>query len=199
MIDSSSIREEEIHHLLALNPHVLLDCFTHPSPLLRKSLTKFRLGNEFTTDFALVAGHSMRYECILIELESPSDRLFTKSGIPAKKLVSAIKQISDWNTWISKNGSFFRSELARRLVETARLDLSGEKQRTTFAGAHQIELLDRGFVALNPIKLEFKIVIGRRRFLSREDNERRASLCQMAESLEIVTYDRLLDFALEPE
>ena len=189
-----------MQQLLTLNPWILLDCFTPPSPLLRASLAKFRLGNEFTTDFVLVTGHSMRYECVLIELESPIDRLFSKSGIPARKLVSAIKQVGDWNAWISKNGPFFRQELARGLGDMAKSDLSGEAQRTTYAGAHQIGLLDRaGFIALYPMRFEFKIILGRRHFLSKADNERRASLCQLAESLEIVTYDRLLDTVLTPE
>ena len=196
-------REEDVQQFLTKHLWILLDSFAFPWAV-REGIPKFKLGNEFVTDFLVVTGQSFRYEFILVEIEPPNESLFTKAGTPAKRLSQAVKQVSDWNGWIAHNTTFFRREVVRSLRE---IDASlSKEERWTRGIEHGVDQIDpdsRGakkfFPPTYPPSVAFKIIIGRRDGLSTEDNERRASLCQMAgNSLEIVTYDRLIQAATSP-
>lgn len=195
-------REEDVQQFLASHPWILLDCFAFPWAV-RHCVPKFKFGNELVSDFLLVSGQSFRYEFILLELEPPMEPLFTQDGVIAKRLNQAMKQVADWNRWIGANGAFFRREVARAL----RADSQRDKEEGHFGqleyGADQIDpegQEGRQFPPANhPPRVEYKIIIGRRSTLSPEDNERRASICQLGgEAVEIVTYDRLLQATETP-
>ena len=189
-------REEDVQQFLASHAWILLDCFTFPWAV-RHCVPKFKFGNELVSDFLLVSGQSLRYEFMLLELEPPMEPLFTRDGVVAKRLNQAMKQVADWNRWIGANGAFFRREVARELMADSRRDKDEGRFGMLEYGARQIDpegQQARHFPPANhPPRVVYKIVIGRRSTLSPEDNERRASICQLGgEAVEIVTYDRLL-------
>src|SRR5436305_691226 len=101
-----SSREEDAQEYLAGHPEILLSAFTLRWRV-RECIPKFRFGAEFVSDFVLVEGQSWRYHITLIELEPPTEKVYTRDGKFAKRLNGAIGQISDWLNWIDENESYF--------------------------------------------------------------------------------------------
>jgi hypothetical protein len=73
--------------------------------------SKIKLGDQFVVDFAGFDKSSVGPEWYLIEIESPTCRMFTKAGRQSAKLTHTIQQLSDWRTWVDEN-----LESARRLM-----------------------------------------------------------------------------------
>lgn len=182
-----SPREEDSQRFLVANPWILTTALAPPAlgghP--QDCIAKFRFGNEFVSDFVIVYGSSYHYDVILIELEPPTERPFTKDGKYANRLNGALAQVSDWQAWIYENETFFRRSLAL---------LMSSKYAAGQVGGREYERS----IATPGIRGRFftssKVIVGRRSMLSRRDNERRATvLDQSNKRLEIVPYDRLLD------
>ena len=93
--------EEAVQVFLAENP-ILLDATAV------KVLPKHKLGAEFVTDFVIQLPND-RY--ILVEIEAPKHKLFTKSGDPTKELTHAQRQVEDWQGWLSENMAYARNNL----------------------------------------------------------------------------------------
>lgn len=75
-------------------------------------ISKFKLGSEYESDFVKITdrrSYGVEYE--FIEIEKPSSQLFTKDGIPAKDLNTAIQQIRDWKRFLREDKVFFRKFL----------------------------------------------------------------------------------------
>lgn len=70
--------------------------------------SKIRLGSEYEVDFAFFDTGSFGPEWNLVEIESPSKKMFTKSGDPTAALTHAIQQIRNWHTWIHENLDYAR-------------------------------------------------------------------------------------------
>jgi hypothetical protein len=74
------------------------------------SISELRLGAEYRVDLVRTADRgSYGFEYELIELESPNSPLFTRAGIPSKRLNTALQQIRDWRRWIDQ----YREEAKR--------------------------------------------------------------------------------------
>jgi hypothetical protein len=80
-------------------------------------LDRPRLGSEFVPDFLLASITSVGFRWAMVELESPNEKPLTKSGLPAKKLAEALKQIRDWRTWLTDNVAYARGELGLKDIE----------------------------------------------------------------------------------
>jgi hypothetical protein len=80
-------------------------------------LDRPRLGSELIPDFLLASITSVGFRWAMIELESPNERALTKTGLPAKKLAEALKQIRDWRTWLTDNVAYARGELGLKDIE----------------------------------------------------------------------------------
>ncbi len=101
--------ERPLQAFLAEHPELLgplaepggdLWCFDRP-----------RLGSELIPDFLLASDSSSGLRWTLIELEGPNEPTLTKSGVPARKLAGAMKQIRDWRGWLRDNISYARDQL----------------------------------------------------------------------------------------
>jgi hypothetical protein len=66
------------------------------------------LGAEHVPDFIIGAKSSLGYEWTIVELESPTRRMFNKNGDPTQALNHAIRQIADWRSWLSVNLDYAR-------------------------------------------------------------------------------------------
>jgi hypothetical protein len=83
----------------------------HPQPLVvplggghgRWAIPQQRLGSEFVPDFVIAEKSSVGFEWVAIELESPRARMFTTRGDPSRQLNHAIRQVSEWRTWLKNN------------------------------------------------------------------------------------------------
>ncbi len=92
------LREEE--YLLFLKQHpVFLDS------LAADVIPKQALGIEMVTDFVL-----RRYDSkyILVEIEKPQDRLFTRSNDFTSDFTHALGQVLDFQQWVDSNGAYAR-------------------------------------------------------------------------------------------
>jgi Domain of unknown function (DUF4263)/Leucine rich repeat variant len=174
-----SPKEEICQSFLALNTEILT--FTFKRDLC---LPKFRFGNEFVSDFVLFTGSSLGYEITLVEIEPPTAKAFTKKGKYARRLNDAIGQINDWFVWISQNEDYF--------LRTLFAAISASQKDSLFARWFDSNVslgLHRGRAIVDA-----KVIIGRRHFLSEQDNMRRAAIYHSSNrTIEITHFDRLLN------
>ena len=150
---------------------------------------EFSLGGNHVVDFLILSEDSGGWHTVLIELESPNERPFTKKGIPAKALAKGLAQLGEWKIWIGKNDPSFREHLSslvevRYLPEEPRSPSDYQRANPTIRDPHT--MIDKHYI----------VVVGRRRlFCGSNVQERRQQLRD--EGKEIVSYDRLLDKARE--
>lgn len=101
--------EEVIHQFLANHSYffnTLIRLFDS-SPLY----SKIKLGSDFELDFCFMDPSSFGPNWVFIEIERPEHKLFNKSGDPSSKLSHAIRQVQDWQYWVSDNISYARSTM----------------------------------------------------------------------------------------
>lgn len=96
--------EEDVHEFLATHSYFFNGILRlyGASPLY----SKIRLGSEFVVDFVWFDSGSVGPEWHLTEIEHPEKKLFTSSGDPTAHLTHAIRQVLDWQDWISRNLSY---------------------------------------------------------------------------------------------
>lgn len=66
-------------------------------------ISQLPLGSEYRPDFAFVVETSRGSKIHLIEIESPSLHIFTKSGNFSQEYNHALQQLHDWNGWCREN------------------------------------------------------------------------------------------------
>lgn len=130
-------------------------------PLDNVVLTKFRLGEKFVADFAFAREDSHGIRWHLIEIEQPSDTLFTKAGELTKWVHHGLRQLHDWHDWFTTSLDYIRRNFpfARQM---AKHGLLTEPHMT--------------------------LIIGRRATIA---PERRLLLERTPPGVRIMTYDRL--------
>lgn len=101
---SNESSEEIIHQFIADNIYFLLN-----TPVLDHllAISKPRFGEKYVGDFALYGSCNGPW-WTFIEIEKPSDKLFTGKGDYSQKLFHAIRQVNDWKTWIMTNHDYFQ-------------------------------------------------------------------------------------------
>jgi hypothetical protein len=120
-----------------------------------------------------VRSFSIPYHCIFVELESPIAKQFTKSGVCSAKLNQAIRQVTEWQYWLKTHIDEFCLSFPSKLTKY-REDQLAINLRSAF--------------------FTFKILIGRRSFLTTKNREYVASFFNSHHGgIEITTYDRILD------
>lgn len=161
MLGDKDLKEQDYHEFLRDTPFFFLA--SDQSYLV---VSKLRMGGDYETDFVVVEeGYSDGTEYVLVEIESPHDRLFDSKGNPSSKFNSALQQIRDWKRFIKSNSDFTRKYLP------------------------SVPLAYR----TNKIKIRYRIVIGRRN-ISQEDLEKRNQISEN-ENVEIMSFDRLTERA----
>jgi len=70
-----------------------------------------RLGSRFAPDFVIGEQHASRSCWTLVELESPSVRLFTRSGDATRALLHATSRIRGWRDWLHDHSRYAREHL----------------------------------------------------------------------------------------
>jgi hypothetical protein len=144
---------------------------THPQLLIQLLTTgrgafvlpKVRLGSEYEADFLIAYEASGGLVWCAVELESPRAKVFTKKGDPSAILYHALRQISDWREWFSRNRDY--AERPRKLRGLGLTDIDPE--------------------------LPGLIIIGRGSDIDKEETLRRRRLTR-DNRVQIETYDWLL-------
>lgn len=162
--------ESEIQKYLQEHPYIL-NSVIHPD---MRIYPKFKLGSEYECDFINYFELSTHSETTIIELKLPSAKLLTKSNIPTKDLNLALSQVSKYMSWIRDNEIYFRKRL---------LNIS------TVKSIFYKNIMRYG----NLIKSI--IIIGRRdQYNENEDLFRQDVFKTTYGSIEIVSYDRLIEY-----
>jgi len=108
-----SVVEEFKELVTSINIEAPLQTFlTENPPLLTLEAARvwpqFKLGDDYITDFVLELGFQ---EYVLVEIEAPSRKLFTKNGDATADLNHAIQQVEDWLRWIETAASYAQAKL----------------------------------------------------------------------------------------
>ncbi len=94
---ASKPKEEKVQQFFEQHPHLLPGLADyHNGPYAKIVITKFPLGIDFITDFAFISQNSQMIQLTLVELESPSKKLFRKDGRPSRDYIDARQQLTDW-------------------------------------------------------------------------------------------------------
>lgn len=94
-------REEEYHKFLASNPVFL-------NPLASQLISKHKLGDDFITDYVL---ETLTGDYIAVEIEKPSDAIFTRSNDFTCEFTHAFGQTIDFIEWIEQNIAYAQKKL----------------------------------------------------------------------------------------
>lgn len=143
---------------------------------------EFKIGTKYIVDFIILSANSGCWNVTLIEMQSHKDKIFLKDGTASKGLREAQKQVQEWEMWLDNHKFEFRESIAD--LAKGHAAYCSNAIRHTHA---ETELRDPKVV----VCFYFKILIGRRDFLDEDTNQRRSKFG----NIEVVTFDRLLDYA----
>ncbi len=152
--------EAAMQTFLEQNPQILIQHIAGGYD--RWVIPKKRLGAEHETDFLIAEKDAVGYTWYAVELERPQAKLFTSHGDPSAALTHALRQISDWRSWLSHNRDY-----STRAPEQAGL----------------------GLTDIDP-ELEGLLIIGRETDVDKRTAERRRRLAR-EHRIKINTYDWL--------
>ncbi|MDZ4688856.1 MAG: DUF4263 domain-containing protein [Planctomycetaceae bacterium] len=155
-------RERELQAYFELQPMALIQHLAGGHG--RYVIPQKRLGSEHVTDFMIGHCHSGGFEWQAVEIESPTKKMFTKTGDPTKELNHAIRQILDWRAWLKRNQNYAANPL------------------------------DQGGLGLTDVdcNLPGLILIGRRATTDPKTHDRRRQMVTQL-NVQIHTYDFLID------
>ena len=128
-------------------------------------ISKPNLSGTFTRipDFMWIAGDSATITPVLVEIEAPAKRWFTKSGKPTAHFTQARHQLTEWKTWFQQpeNEQVFRG---------------------TYLAHYRVQM---------PIKPLFVLVFGRRNEALDDENARSNRAAMQNPDEFFMTFDRL--------
>lgn len=104
---SKNENEETFQKFFNTKPNLLFRTTPASGDTVAGFLVKPPIGNFHKADFAVFTIGQGGCGITLIEIERPSDNLFTQKLTPAAKLQTALGQVDDWSQWINKNKSTF--------------------------------------------------------------------------------------------
>lgn len=183
---SSTSGERAIHAFLKKNPVLVINSFSRAWNA-NICTSEFPFGNNWRADHLVLSADSGMWHAAFIELESPNSKLYLKDGTPSRTLRVAQRQIEDWKDWARVNEPYLRAQFSsifRKYRTAAQCGVSNHNLAQT-------EITDPNTV----IGFDFHIVIGRRRMLLPDEQQRRARQSAYWGGPEIATYDRLVDCA----
>jgi hypothetical protein len=109
--------EEIFQRFLGKNPHFLFRLAPSTDDSNLGILAKPPISNFNFVDFAIFSVSQGGCRVFLVEIERPSDTLFTKKLTPAIKLQTALGQIHEWNEWLKNNRQTFFNTAFKLLKE----------------------------------------------------------------------------------
>lgn len=99
MINRQKITEDEIQDFFEKNFSIIID------QKIKKLIPKKSFGGEKFPDFIAVL---TREDYLIIEIEKPTDRIYTTKGDPSEKFAHAEQQVRDYLKWANENKEFLR-------------------------------------------------------------------------------------------
>ena len=168
--------EEQMQKFIEERPQFVLGLFGQGDDCDLAFLTKPSIGTGYRADFAILNVNQGGCRITLIELERPSERLFTKKGTPAKTLQSALGQIQDWHEWITPNKQTFVSDTLNAAKALPLFPERSPNRGFRLRSSEGIESAWRAFGGYKDPFVNYGIVIGR---WSELDDQHRSRLVSM--------------------
>jgi len=106
---NAAVSEAPLQRFLEQNPLVLVRYLAGEHT--RWVIPGLRLGSRFAPDFVIGEQHARRSHWTLIELESPSVKLFTREGDISRALGHAVGRIRGWRGWLHDHERYAREHL----------------------------------------------------------------------------------------
>lgn len=182
LLDSART-ERSIMAWLKKNPLVL----SKTLPFVRYVAAEFPFGSDFRADFVALGPFSGGCDVHFVELEPPSECLFTKAGIPARRLAGAVAQVDAWRSFVEQNRYCVIRDLSKFV-----------RYRELIFNDSEFEPMDHtGAPIYSPavwLRWAFVIIIGRRDGHTAEQLAKKAAF-RTHHAIEVMTYDRLLTAA----
>lgn len=185
----TAVNERQLLSFFAKHPHAIYWTLCNQGGHCRYAFKEFPLGSRHVADFVLLNSYSGVWEVKFVELEPANTKIFTKTGVPAKRLSGAIKQIDDWCEYFDKHKDQVRSDLVRWAKEKDILSYSNGDRPSNYSGN----------VLSDPatyLRLSAHVFIGRRHDLSPDEHGRKGRFSDR-HNVEVATYDRILDLVRE--
>jgi hypothetical protein len=186
LLDRSGLLEEDLQRFLTKHHEIVAAAFMR---ILGFVIPKFAFGDDHVSDF-VVADWCQAWVLTLVELEPSDAKAFNKSGTPARRLASALKQLADWQGWIERHPSYFEEKMRKhhRAFLSDLKKTSSESDSTEWWPYHTYQW-HRPYI-------RHAIVIGRRGPDFTKDQEDRHVLSRISsDTLRIYSYDWLVDIA----
>lgn len=170
---------------------------TDESPL--GIIAKPPLSNFNFADFAIFSVSQGGCHIQLIELERPSDKLFTKKMTPGYKLQTAIGQIYDWKEWLQSNQETFINTSFRILKDAPKFPAKPEKGTFIYCPKNRLETTWRAFGGNESCTIDYVIVLGRWSKLTEKEQKRLILLNNSYSSqwIKIRTYENFIRKAID--
>ena len=101
MLENTQLREQDYLNFLSRNAGF----FFHDGNNTLISISELELGADYRVDFVVCHDRlSYGFEYEFIEIESPTDAVYTKKGLPSAHLIEAYYgQIKKWRLWLDAN------------------------------------------------------------------------------------------------
>lgn len=181
--------ERGISARLSERPRILYWALSRAGGHDRYVFREFPLGSRFVADFVVLNSYSGTWKVTFVELEPVDCKPFTKAGVPSARLAGAIKQIDDWADYFASNREQVRSDLVRWAKGKDILGYSDRNDPCNFSGNYLADPSTR-------LWDDYMIFVGRRSMLDGEGHRRKTGFASR-HSVEIASYDRLLDLVSE--
>jgi hypothetical protein len=109
LLDSEDCDERRVHQFLPQHPSMIPGAYSmtgpsgHP-PFPLAVLSESALSGVGTRvpDFIWLASDSAEFTPVLVEIESPRKRWFTRNEEPTHDLTQAVNQLAQWRAWLNK-------------------------------------------------------------------------------------------------
>lgn len=191
--------EESFQSYIAQNPNFLFRLAPSTDDTGLGLIAKPPISVFNTADFGILGVSQGGARMFLIELERPSDQLFTKKLGPTQKLQGAIGQVQDWDQWIRSNRQTFFNTCFTILRNAPKHPDRTHNGTFIYTEPEDIENVWNGFGGSQYCTIEYLIVIGRWSQLSQEEQERLIYLNTQNQhlNLRIRTYDNLVRKAID--
>jgi hypothetical protein len=115
VLSAHPMTERPVHRWLTQNP-LILSAAVEGAAYPNHVVSSFKFGTDHVADFVAVGAFSGAICVHFIELEPPGVPLFTKKGLPARRLNEAMSQIADWRRFVEKRRYEVLRELAKALM-----------------------------------------------------------------------------------
>ncbi len=154
LLDSAK-KEEDIQVFLGNHPE-----FLYPDYI--KCYPKFKLGEDYITDYVLlVQGHNGP-EYVFVEIERVDKEIFTRLGQFSSSFTQAKDQLLNWDNWLTKNHAYVSGKLPNLFKPNFHLvvgrDLSMDKEQKEKITS-EFSSTTRRFSTYDDLATRFKTIV----------------------------------------